>query len=128
MRTWGLVSLLFLAGCQSSGGSLGYGKPSRAGGLSIDEQKVLGRERYTYVEDDKLSVSCARKIQRFLSQPFHVAETFTNTPGVYVEIKDTIKGFEDICQGRGDDLPEQAFYMQGTLDDVRRKAEQMAKS
>jgi hypothetical protein len=56
MRTWGLVSLLLLAGCQSSGGSLGYGKPSRAGGLSIDEQKVVARERYPLIEDDKLSV------------------------------------------------------------------------
>jgi hypothetical protein len=56
MRTWSLVSLLLLAGCQSSGGSLGYGKPSRAGGLSIDEQKVVSRERYPLIEDDKLSV------------------------------------------------------------------------
>jgi F-type H+-transporting ATPase subunit beta len=86
---------------------------------------ILGMDELS--EDDKLVVGRARKIQRFLSQPFHVAETFTNTPGVYVEVKDTIKGFEDICQGRGDDLPEQAFYMQGTLDDVRRKAEVMAK-
>ena len=86
---------------------------------------ILGMDELS--EDDKLVVGRARKIQRFLSQPFHVAETFTNTPGVYVEVKDTLKGFEDIAQGRCDDLPEQAFYMQGTIDDVRRKAELQAK-
>jgi F-type H+-transporting ATPase subunit beta len=78
-------------------------------------------------EDDKLTVARARKIQRFLSQPFHVAETFTGTPGVYVELKETIRGFEEVVSGKHDDLPEQAFYMVGTIDDARKKAEQLAK-
>ncbi|NIO19626.1 MAG: F0F1 ATP synthase subunit beta, partial [Candidatus Aenigmarchaeota archaeon] len=62
-------------------------------------------------EDDKLTVSRARKIQRFLSQPFSVAETFTGTPGKYVKVADTIKGFKAITDGKYDDMPEQAFYM-----------------
>src|SRR3569833_4637387 len=70
-------------------------------------------------EDDKIAVARARKIEKFLSQPFFVAETFTGTPGKYVEIKDTIQGFKEIVEGKCDDLPEQAFYMQGGLDDVR---------
>jgi F-type H+-transporting ATPase subunit beta len=86
---------------------------------------ILGMDELS--EADKLTVARARKIQRFLSQPFHVAETFTGTPGVYVELKDTIKGFEEICKGLHDDLPEQAFYMQGTIEDVIRRAEQIAK-
>jgi F0F1-type ATP synthase beta subunit len=79
-------------------------------------------------EDDKLTVSRARKIQRFLSQPFHVAETFTGAPGRYVEIKDTIAGFKEIIDGKCDDLPEQAFFMMGNLDEVRAKAAEMAKA
>jgi F-type H+-transporting ATPase subunit beta len=86
---------------------------------------ILGMDELS--EDDKLTVSRARKIQRFLSQPFFVAQQFTGTPGVYVELKDTIRGFEEIVAGKHDDLPEQAFYMQGTIDDVRRKAEELAK-
>jgi F-type H+-transporting ATPase subunit beta len=86
---------------------------------------ILGMDELS--EDDKLAVSRARKIQRFLSQPFHVAETFTGTPGRYVEIKDTINGFKDIIDGRCDDIPEQAFFMMGNLDEVRARAEQMAK-
>jgi len=86
---------------------------------------ILGMDELS--EDDKLAVSRARKIQRFLSQPFHVAETFTATPGRYVEIKDTINGFKDIIDGRCDDIPEQAFFMMGNLDEVRARAEQMAK-
>jgi F-type H+/Na+-transporting ATPase subunit beta len=85
---------------------------------------ILGMEELS--DEDKLAVSRARKIQRFLSQPFHVAETFTGTPGVYVELKDTIAGFREILDGKLDDLPEQAFYMVGTIDDVRKKAEEMA--
>jgi F-type H+-transporting ATPase subunit beta len=79
-------------------------------------------------EDDKLLVARARKIQRFLSQPFFVAQQFTGTPGVYVELKETIRGFEEICQGKHDDLPEQAFYMQGTIDDVKKRAEELLKA
>jgi F-type H+-transporting ATPase subunit beta len=86
---------------------------------------ILGMDELS--EDDKLSVSRARKIQRFLSQPFHVAETFTGTPGKYVEIKDTIRGFKAIIDGQCDDIPEQAFFMMGNLDEVRARAEQMAK-
>jgi F-type H+-transporting ATPase subunit beta len=86
---------------------------------------ILGMDELS--EDDKLVVARARKIQRFLSQPFHVAETFTGAPGKYVEIKDTISGFKEIIEGRCDDIPEQAFYMMGNLDDVRARAEKMAK-
>jgi F-type H+-transporting ATPase subunit beta len=86
---------------------------------------ILGMDELS--EDDKLAVSRARKIQRFLSQPFHVAEGFTGTPGRYVEIKDTINGFKEIIDGKCDDIPEQAFFMMGNLDEVRARAEQMAK-
>ena len=78
-------------------------------------------------EDDKLAVARARKMEKFLSQPFHVAETFTSTPGVYVELKDTVSGFEEILQGKHDSVPEQAFHMVGTIDDALKKAEQLAK-
>jgi F-type H+-transporting ATPase subunit beta len=87
---------------------------------------ILGMDELS--EDDKLVVARARKIQRYLSQPFHVAETFTGTPGVYVELKETIRGFEEICAGKHDDLPEQAFLMQGTIDDVKRRAEELSKA
>jgi F-type H+-transporting ATPase subunit beta len=86
---------------------------------------ILGMDELS--EDDKLAVSRARKIQRFLSQPFFVAQTFTGAPGKYVEVKDTIRGFKDIIEGRCDDIPEQAFYMVGGMDEVRAKAEQLAK-
>ena len=69
-------------------------------------------------EEDKLIVARARKIQRFLSQPFHVAEVFTGFPGKFVEIADTIKGFKDLCSGKYDDIPEAAFYMVGTIDEA----------
>jgi F-type H+-transporting ATPase subunit beta len=85
---------------------------------------ILGMDELS--EDDKLVVSRARKIQRFLSQPFHVAEAFTGTPGVYVELKDTIKGFQEIVAGKYDDLPEQAFYMVGTIDEAIEKAKKLA--
>ncbi len=91
----------------------------------IDIIAILGMDELS--EDDKLAVSRARKIQRFLSQPFHVAETFTGTPGKYVEVKDTISGFKEIIDGKCDDIPEQAFYMMGNLDEVRARAEKMAK-
>jgi F-type H+/Na+-transporting ATPase subunit beta len=85
---------------------------------------ILGMDELS--EEDKLVVARARKIQRFLSQPFHVAETFTGTPGKYVELKDTIKGFREIVDGKYDDIPEQAFYMVGTIEEALEKAKQLA--
>jgi F-type H+-transporting ATPase subunit beta len=84
---------------------------------------ILGMDELS--EDDKLVVSRARKIQRFLSQPFFVAEQFTNLPGKYVDIKDTIKGFREILDGKHDSLPEQAFYMVGTIEEVLEKAKKL---
>jgi F-type H+-transporting ATPase subunit beta len=84
---------------------------------------ILGIDELS--DEDKLTVARARKIQRFLSQPFHVAEQFTGAQGKYVELKDTIRGFKEICEGKYDHLPEQAFYMQGTIDDVLVRAEQL---
>jgi F-type H+-transporting ATPase subunit beta len=86
---------------------------------------ILGMDELS--EDDKMTVARARKIEKFLSQPFHVAETFTGTPGVYVELKDTIRGFEEILAGKHDDLPEEAFRLVGTIEEARRKAEDLAK-
>ena len=85
---------------------------------------ILGMDELS--EDDKLTVERARKIQRFLSQPFHVAEVFTGTPGKLVALEDTIKGFRAIVDGEYDDLPEQAFYMVGTIEDAVEKAKTMA--
>jgi F-type H+-transporting ATPase subunit beta len=87
---------------------------------------ILGIEELS--EDDKLTVARARKIQRFLSQPMFVAETFTGRPGKYVPIKDTVRGFKEILEGKHDEIPEQAFYMQGTIDDVVATWEQMKKA
>ena len=87
---------------------------------------ILGMDELS--EEDKLVVSRARKIQRFLSQPFHVAEVFTGTPGEYVELKDTIKGFQEILAGNHDDLPEQSFYLVGTIEQAREKAKKLATS
>ena len=84
---------------------------------------ILGMDELS--EDQKLTVSRARKIQRFLSQPFHVAEQFTGAPGRYVKIADTVKGFKEIVEGKYDDIPEQAFYMKGTIDEVVGAAEKM---
>jgi F-type H+-transporting ATPase subunit beta len=81
---------------------------------------ILGMDELS--EDDKLIVSRARKIQRFLSQPFFVAQEFTGTPGVYVKIKDTVRGFQELVEGKWDHLPEQAFYMVGTIEDAVAKA------
>ncbi len=95
---------------------------------SIHELKdiiaILGMDELS--EEDKLTVARARKIQRFLSQPFHVAEIFTGSPGVYVSLEDSVRGFKEICEGKHDDLPEQAFYMCGTIDDAIEKAKKMA--
>ena len=84
---------------------------------------ILGMDELS--EDDKLAVARARKIQRFLSQPFHVAEAFTGSPGKYVKLKDTVRSFKDILAGKYDDLPEQAFYMVGPIEEVIAKAEKL---
>jgi len=85
---------------------------------------ILGMDELS--EEDRLTVARARKIQRFLSQPFHVAEIFTGTPGTFVQMEDTVKGFREICSGQHDELPEQAFYMVGTIEEAIEKAKQMA--
>jgi F-type H+-transporting ATPase subunit beta len=85
---------------------------------------ILGMEELS--DEDKLVVSRARKIQRFLSQPFFVAEEFTGIPGVYVKLKDTIRAFKELVEGKHDEIPEQAFYMVGTIDDALAKAEKLA--
>ncbi len=87
---------------------------------------ILGIDELS--EEDRLTVSRARKIQRFLSQPFFVAEQFTGLKGKYVKLADTIAGFNEIVEGKLDDLPEQAFYLQGTIDDVKQKAEELKKA
>ncbi|MEK7219922.1 MAG: F0F1 ATP synthase subunit beta, partial [candidate division NC10 bacterium] len=84
---------------------------------------ILGMDELS--DEDKLIVSRARKTQRFLSQPFFVAEAFTGQSGRYVSVKETIRGFKELVEGKCDDLPEQAFYMVGTLDEVREKAEKL---
>jgi F-type H+-transporting ATPase subunit beta len=84
---------------------------------------ILGMDELS--PEDKLAVYRARKIQRFLSQPFHVAEVFTNSPGKYVTLKDTIKGFKMIVDGECDNIPEQAFYMVGSIDEVFEKAKNL---
>ena len=85
---------------------------------------ILGMDELS--EEDKLAVARARKIERFLSQPFFVAEVFTGTPGVLVDLADTIKGFKGLCAGEYDHLPEAAFYMVGTIEEAVKKAEKMA--
>ncbi|MEM8784481.1 MAG: F0F1 ATP synthase subunit beta, partial [Pseudomonadota bacterium] len=85
---------------------------------------ILGMDELS--EEDKLVVSRARKIERFLSQPFFVAEVFTNTPGVLVNLKDTIRGFKGLVEGEYDHLPEPAFYMVGTIEEAIQKAERLA--
>jgi F-type H+-transporting ATPase subunit beta len=84
---------------------------------------ILGVDELS--EEDKIIVARARKIQRFLSQPFHVAEQFTGVPGRYVKLEDTIKGFKEILEGKHDDLPEQAFYMVGTIEEAVEKAKKL---
>jgi len=87
---------------------------------------ILGMDELS--EEDKLTVARARKIERFLSQPFHVAEVFTGSPGKLVNLADTIKGFKGLCDGDYDHLPEQAFYMVGTMEEAVAKAEQLAEA
>ena len=84
---------------------------------------ILGMEELS--EEDKTTVYRARKIEKFLSQPFHVAEMFTGLKGVYVPVQETVKGFKAIISGEVDDVPEQAFFNAGTIDDVLKKAEEM---
>jgi F-type H+-transporting ATPase subunit beta len=78
-------------------------------------------------DDDKATVARARKIQRFLSQPFHVAEPFTGRAGKYVKVADTVRSFKEVVEGKHDEIPEQAFYMQGSIDDVLEANEEMKK-
>jgi F-type H+-transporting ATPase subunit beta len=87
---------------------------------------ILGIEELS--DEDKLIVARARKIQRFLSQPFHVAEEFTGRPGMYVPVEETIRGFREIVEGQHDDKPEQAFYMAGTIDEVAQRAQELQAS
>jgi F-type H+/Na+-transporting ATPase subunit beta len=87
---------------------------------------ILGMDELS--EEDKITVARARKIERFLSQPFHVAEVFTGAPGVFVDLADTIKGFEGLCAGEFDHLPEAAFYMVGTMEDAVAKAQRLAEA
>jgi len=84
---------------------------------------ILGMDELS--EDQRKTVYRARKIEKFLSQPFHVAEVFTGTPGVYVKLEDTIKAFKGICNGDYDDMPEQAFYMVGTIEEAIEKSESL---
>jgi F-type H+-transporting ATPase subunit beta len=84
---------------------------------------ILGIDELS--DEDKQTVSRARRIQRFLSQPFHVAEQFTGRPGKYVKLEDTVRSFKEIVEGKHDELPEQAFYMQGTIDEVLEAAEKL---
>jgi F-type H+-transporting ATPase subunit beta len=84
---------------------------------------ILGMDELS--DEDKQTVNRARKIQKYLSQPFHVAETFTGRPGVFVELADTIRGFKEIVDGKHDDVPEQAFYMAGTIEEVLENAKRL---
>jgi F-type H+-transporting ATPase subunit beta len=87
---------------------------------------ILGIDELS--DEDKLTVARARKIQQFLSQPFHVAEQFTGIAGKYVKLADTVRGFREIAEGKHDDVPEQAFYMQGTIEEALQRAEELKKA
>ena len=84
---------------------------------------ILGIDELS--EEDKLTVNRARKVQRFLSQPFHVAEQFTGIPGQYVKIEDTVRSFKEIIEGKHDKVPEQAFYLKGAIEQVLEAAEKL---
>jgi F-type H+-transporting ATPase subunit beta len=84
---------------------------------------ILGMDELS--EDDKLTVARARKLQKFLSQPFNVAEQFTGMKGRYVKVEDTVRSFNEILEGKHDDVPEQAFYMVGTIEEVLEKADKL---
>ena len=96
----------------------------RLGAAQVVRVAILGMDELS--EEDKLTVSRARKIQRFLSQPFHVAEVFTNIPGKFVQIEDTVKSFKAVVEGEYDHLPENAFYMVGGIDDAIEKGKKLA--
>jgi F-type H+-transporting ATPase subunit beta len=85
---------------------------------------ILGMEELS--EDDRVAVSRARRLQRFLTQPFFVSEPFTGIPGRYMPLRETLRGFREILEGRHDDLPEQAFYMVGSIDEAVEKAKRLA--
>jgi F-type H+/Na+-transporting ATPase subunit beta len=85
---------------------------------------ILGMDELS--DEDKVIVQRARKIERFLSQPFFVAQAFTGTPGVYVKLEDTIRSFQEVLDGKHDNLPEQAFYLVGSIDDVVKRAEELS--
>ena len=85
---------------------------------------ILGVDELT--DEQKLAVARARRIERFLSQPFHVAEAFTGTPGKYVPLSETVRGFKEIVEGKHDDLPEQAFYLVGTIDEAVERAAELS--
>jgi F-type H+-transporting ATPase subunit beta len=85
---------------------------------------ILGLDELS--DEDKLVVARARKSQKFFSQPFHVAEQFTGLKGALVKVEDTVRGFKEICEGKHDDLPEQAFYMVGTIEEAQAKARELA--
>ena len=104
--------------------TFGAASPDDASELK-DLIAILGMDELS--EEDKLAVSRARKIERFLSQPFFVAEVFTGSPGKYVPLTETIRGFRGIVDGDYDHLPEQAFYMVGTIDEAVKKGEDMGK-
>jgi len=91
----------------------------------VDIIAILGMDELS--EDDKLAVSRARKVQRFLSQPFHVAEAFTASPASTRDIKDTVRGFKEIIEGRCDDIPRASLCHDGGIESVRARAEKMAK-
>ena len=88
--------------------------------LTFSSIAILGIDELS--DDDRVTVNRARRLERFLSQPFHVAEQFTGTPGVFVPIADTIRGFKEILEGKHDDLPERAFFMKGGIDQVVEEA------
>ena len=107
--------------------------------LTLNTVSPVSGQKYTELQDiiailgideladeDKITVARARKLERFLSQPFHVAEVFTNTPGAYVKIEDNIRGFREIIEGKHDDLPEAAFHMVGGIEDAIEKAKKLA--
>ena len=112
---------------QSHGRPIFVKKSIQAMGLPYKELQdiiaILGMDELS--PEDKLVVARARKIQRFLSQPFHVAEVFTGSPGKFVPLKETIRGFKMIVEGQCDDIPEQAFYMVGTIDEAMEKAKKL---
>ena len=85
---------------------------------------ILGMDELS--EEDKLTVTRARKIEQFMSQPFHVAEVFTGSPGKLVDLQDTIKGFKGLCEGKYDNLPEAAFYMVGPIEEAVEKGKKLA--